>query len=227
MTIGPGFGQPQQSSSKPTSKLARRAFGEIAKSFGINVKKADGSRLQLDDPELDPIWETAARLNIPVFIHTADPQEFFEPIDYTNERWLELALYPRSPISGRRRFRRFETLMAERDRLFKKHPKTTFVRRTSAGTPTTWRAWEDVRRDAERVRRGRRGALRHRPAAAVCARLLRQVSGPDSVRQRQLPARRISRTTGVSSKRATSTSTTTATTTRSGSCTASRCQTMF
>ena len=48
----------------------------------------------LDDPELDPIWETAARLNIPVLIHTADPQEFFQPLDYTNERWLELALYP-------------------------------------------------------------------------------------------------------------------------------------
>jgi predicted TIM-barrel fold metal-dependent hydrolase len=42
---------------------------------------------------LDPIWEACARLKIPVFIHTADPAEFFKPIDYNNERWLELALF--------------------------------------------------------------------------------------------------------------------------------------
>jgi predicted TIM-barrel fold metal-dependent hydrolase len=65
-------------------------------------------------------------LKIPVFIHTADPAEFFEPIDYHNERWLELALFPdrRYPPTE---YPRFEELMAERDRLFQKHPKTTFV----------------------------------------------------------------------------------------------------
>ena len=31
---------------------------------------------------------------LPVFLHTADPPEFFEEMDYTNERWLELALFP-------------------------------------------------------------------------------------------------------------------------------------
>ena len=46
-----------------------------------------------DDPDLDPIWDACARLGIPVFIHTADPQEFFQPIDPTNERWLELSLF--------------------------------------------------------------------------------------------------------------------------------------
>ena len=38
-----------------------------------------------------------ARLNIPVFIHTAEPQEFFQPLDMHNERWLELALFRRPP----------------------------------------------------------------------------------------------------------------------------------
>src|SRR5262249_39098014 len=67
--------------------------GEISKSLGLSIRKPDGSRLRIDDPELDPIWDECARLGIPVFIHTADPQEFFKTIDYTNERWLELSLF--------------------------------------------------------------------------------------------------------------------------------------
>jgi len=124
--IGPGFGQAAAEQLEADIKAGAKGIQEIAKSFGITVKKADGSRLQLDDPELDPIWETAARLDIPVFIHTADPQKFWDPIDYTNERWLELALF-RDRRYQDPTFPRFETLMAERDRLFKKHPKTKFV----------------------------------------------------------------------------------------------------
>jgi predicted TIM-barrel fold metal-dependent hydrolase len=61
-----------------------------------------------------------------VFIHTADPQEFFQPIDVTNERWLELSLFPERRYPSDR-FPSFEQLMTERDNLFRKHPKTTFV----------------------------------------------------------------------------------------------------
>ncbi len=102
-------------------------IGEISKGLGLSTKKADGSRLRIDDPDLNPVWQAAARLGIPVFIHTADPQEFFRPtIDYTNERWLELSLFP-----GRRypqdQFPGFDALMTERNNLFRKNPKTTFV----------------------------------------------------------------------------------------------------
>jgi predicted TIM-barrel fold metal-dependent hydrolase len=125
-TIEPGFGERAAKQLEADVKAGALGVGEIMKNFGLRVKKSDGSRLKLDDPELDPIWQTAARLNIPIFIHTADPQEFFQPINYTNERWLELALYPdrRYPAS---QFPAWEELNAERDRLFKRHPKTTFV----------------------------------------------------------------------------------------------------
>ena len=100
--------------------------GEISKSFGLSIRKPDGSRLTLDDPELDPLWEACARLKLPVFIHTADPEQFFHPVDYNNERWLELSLFPerRYPQD---RFPSFEQLIAERDNLFRKHPHTIFV----------------------------------------------------------------------------------------------------
>ncbi|MBX9927880.1 MAG: amidohydrolase [Gemmatimonadaceae bacterium] len=102
------------------------AVGEIQQGFGLSTKKADGTRLTLNDPDLAPFWEACARLKMPVFIHVADPAQFFEPIDANNERWLELSLFP-----GRRydpaQFPAFETLMKERDDLFRRQPRTTFV----------------------------------------------------------------------------------------------------
>ena len=102
-------------------------IGEIGKGFGLAARDADGNRLRMDDPELDVVWETAARLGIPVFIHTGDPAEFFEPLDYENERWLEMALYPSRQFNDRSRFPTFDSLMAERDRMLAKHPNTTWV----------------------------------------------------------------------------------------------------
>ncbi|HTE46345.1 MAG TPA: amidohydrolase family protein, partial [Gemmatimonadaceae bacterium] len=124
--VGPGWAQKAVAQLEADVAAGAVGVGEISKSFGLSVKKPDGSRLKLDDPELDPIWDACARLKLPVFIHTADPQEFFQPIDNSNERWLELSLFPdrRYPQD---RFPSFETLMTERDNLFRKHPKTTFV----------------------------------------------------------------------------------------------------
>lgn len=99
---------------------------KIFKSLGLTTNKHDGTRLKVDDPVLKPVWEACARLNIPVLIHTAEPMEFFSPLDYENERWLELALFPE-----RRNFQpgkpTFEELQAERDRMFEANPKTTYI----------------------------------------------------------------------------------------------------
>jgi predicted TIM-barrel fold metal-dependent hydrolase len=124
--VGPGFGAKAAQELEAAIKAGAVGLGEISKGLGLSAKKADGTRLPIDDPELNPIWQTAARLNVPVFIHTADPPQFFEELDYKNERWLELALFPnrRYPTD---RFPSFEQLATERDNLFKKHPNTRFV----------------------------------------------------------------------------------------------------
>jgi len=101
-------------------------IGEIGKGLGLSITRADGSRLRIDDPALDPVWQAAARLNFPVFIHTADPQEFWQPIDMKNERWLELALFPSRRYSPETS-PSFEQLMTERDNMIRRNPRTTFV----------------------------------------------------------------------------------------------------
>ena len=124
--VGPGYGARMAQQLEADVKAGALGLGEIMKGFGLRAKKADGTRLKVDDPELDPIWETAARLKIPVLIHTGEPQEFFQPIDMANERWLELALFRDRRLPAAE-FPRFDELMAERDNLFTRHPKTTFV----------------------------------------------------------------------------------------------------
>lgn len=99
---------------------------KIGKGLGLDSKKADGTRLHVDDPVLKPVWDLCARLNIPVIIHTAEPQEFFSPLDMHNERWLELALF-----AERRNYNpgdpSFEELMGERDRMYAANPKTRYI----------------------------------------------------------------------------------------------------
>jgi len=121
--VGPGFGK--QAARQLEEDIAAGAMGlKVFKDLGMFDRKADGSRLQVDDPELDPIWETCARLNAPVLIHIAEPPAFFEPLDYSNERWLELSLYPdRRHQTGVR----FEQLMTERNNMIRRHPNTKYI----------------------------------------------------------------------------------------------------
>jgi predicted TIM-barrel fold metal-dependent hydrolase len=125
--VGPGSGARIAAQLEEDVRAGAVGIGEIQKSFGLFNTKADGTRLHIDDPELDIVWETAARLGIPVFVHTADPAEFFQPLDYENERWLEMALFQNRRYFDRERFPSFEELMAERDRMIAKHPNTTWV----------------------------------------------------------------------------------------------------
>jgi predicted TIM-barrel fold metal-dependent hydrolase len=124
--VGPGFGERAAKQLEADIKAGAKGL-KIFKNLGLHVHKNDGTRLKVDDPELDPVWETCTRLNVPVLIHIADPHMFFEPLDYANERWLELALYPGRRYQDRSKFPSFEELIAERDHMFARHPNTRFI----------------------------------------------------------------------------------------------------
>jgi uncharacterized protein len=99
---------------------------KIYKNLGLTLRDGHGRRIAVDDPRFDPVWEVCARLGIPVLIHTGEPRAFFEPHDRFNERWLELKLHP-SRARPPDRFPSFDDLMAEQQRLFARHPGTTFI----------------------------------------------------------------------------------------------------
>jgi predicted TIM-barrel fold metal-dependent hydrolase len=124
--VGPGWAAKAVADLEAAVAAGAVGIGEVGKGFGTSTRKADGTRLRLDDPELEPVWAAAARLRLPVFIHTGDPQEFWQPIDNSNERWLELSLFPNRRVTADQS-PSFDDLMAERNTLFRRNPNTTFV----------------------------------------------------------------------------------------------------
>ena len=95
------------------------------KDFGLSVRDAQGNIIRIDDECYAPIFNHAARLKFAVMFHTADPDAFFLPIDARNERYEELAAHQDWGFAGSH-FSKPE-LLDQRDRVFARHPNTTFV----------------------------------------------------------------------------------------------------
>jgi hypothetical protein len=99
---------------------------KVYKELGLNIKDRSGRRIAINDARLDPIWKRCGERKIPVIMHSGEPSPFFDPPDSTNERWLELKLYPRRarPASA---YPSWETVMNEQRDVFRKNPRTTFI----------------------------------------------------------------------------------------------------
>ena len=72
------------------------------------------------------MWEACGALGLPVAIHISDPEAFFLPIDRFNERYEELHAHPDWSFHGKDYPSNAE-LIAARDRVIARHPKTTFI----------------------------------------------------------------------------------------------------
>jgi predicted TIM-barrel fold metal-dependent hydrolase len=121
----PGFGEAM--AGQVRDAVARGARGlKILKELGLGVRENRGSLLAVDDPRLDPVWAECGRLGIPVAIHTSDPDAFFEPRDARNERWDELGRHPDWSFHGPG-FPPKRELLDARNRVFARHPATTFI----------------------------------------------------------------------------------------------------
>ena len=98
---------------------------KLWKDLGLSVRDSAGKLLHIDDERLAPLFEKAAELDVPVMFHTADPDAFFQPIDRFNERYEELAAHPDWAFLNAE-IPKVE-LLAQRDRVFARHPRTRFI----------------------------------------------------------------------------------------------------
>jgi predicted TIM-barrel fold metal-dependent hydrolase len=122
-----GEGFPEWAASRLRAQKERGAQGlKIWKGFGLTVHDHHGDLVKVDDPRLQPLWETAGELDLPVVIHVGDPVAFFDPLDETNERWEELGEHPDWAFPGPP-FPSFTSIMDRFASLVARHPHTTFI----------------------------------------------------------------------------------------------------
>jgi predicted TIM-barrel fold metal-dependent hydrolase len=101
---------------------------KILKVLGLFLREngTSGPLVKVDDPRLDPMWDACGALGLPVAIHVSDPTAFFLPIDAHNERYEELNRHPDWSFHGKDYPSNAE-ILAARDRVFARHPRTTFI----------------------------------------------------------------------------------------------------
>ncbi len=104
------------------------------KQFGLEYRDSHGQLLRIDDDRFAPIWQACGDLQMPVLIHTADPAAFFDPIDAQNERAEELMRHPEWSFADKK-FPRKEELIAARNRIIAKYPRTVFIGAHVANNP--------------------------------------------------------------------------------------------
>ena len=99
---------------------------KIWKLFGLHVRDHKDQLVRVDDERLDPIWQAAGELKMPVAVHIADPAAFFEPLDEHNERWEELQGNPDWQFLSPP-FPSFLSIVNAMGRVVERHPQTTFI----------------------------------------------------------------------------------------------------
>lgn len=99
---------------------------KIPKDLGISIRDHTSHLIAVNDPRLDAVWAKAGELGIPVAIHTSDPTAFFEPIDASNERYLQLLQFPQWSYFGTDVPPK-AVLLSQRNDVIARHPRTTFV----------------------------------------------------------------------------------------------------
>ena len=101
---------------------------KILKTLGLYLREniTSGSLVKIDDGRFDPMWDACAQVNLPVAIHISDPIAFFTPTDRFNERYEELNNHPDWSFYGGD-FPSNAELIAARNRMIARHPKTQFV----------------------------------------------------------------------------------------------------
>lgn len=98
---------------------------KIWKDLGISLQDEFDTLLRIDDERIAPLFEKAGELSVPVMFHISDPDAFFLPIDRFNERYEELAAHPEWSFHDSHFSK--DDLLAQRDKVFARHPGTTFI----------------------------------------------------------------------------------------------------
>lgn len=108
---------------------AKRAGAQgikIWKNLGLKTRDEQNRLIAVDDPRLDPLWNKAGELHLPILIHVGDPVAFFDPICAQNERFEELKAFPSWSFYGPE-YPPLAEVIRQFERMVARHPDVTFI----------------------------------------------------------------------------------------------------
>ena len=107
---------------------ARGARGvKVWKNLGLRVRDGAGDLVAPDDPRVAAVLGRAGELGLPVLIHVADPEAFFDPLDARNERIDELGRHRDWWFGDRSEFPSFGRLLDALATLVAATPGTRYI----------------------------------------------------------------------------------------------------
>lgn len=121
----PGFGPAAATELERCFRAGARGVGEISdKGQGLVRNAAPDARIHPDDPRMDPIWEKAAALGMPVNMHVADPVWAYHPMDKSNDGLMNALTWR---LDNKPDIVKLDGMIEILARTVKRHPKTIFV----------------------------------------------------------------------------------------------------
>jgi predicted TIM-barrel fold metal-dependent hydrolase len=125
----PGYGARMAEDLVRAKSLGVRGV-KIPKGLGLGFRGPDRKLLAVDDPNLDPVFEKAGELGLPIAMHIGDPQAFWQEPGPSNERYEELQAHPEWSFwaaNQRGEIPSWQALFDAFVRRVARHPKTTII----------------------------------------------------------------------------------------------------
>ena len=116
-----GYGELLRERLRADRKAGAVGLGELTDK-GMGLVRVGAQAYYIDDAAFDPLWDEAAKLHVPVFVHIAEPAAFYQPADERNDlrRSQNWSLYNKGTPG-------FENMQARFEHVIARHPHTTFV----------------------------------------------------------------------------------------------------
>jgi len=117
----PAYAQQLREGLRADVKAGALGLGELTDK-GMGLVRVGDKPYYIDDPIFDPLWDEAAKLRVPVFVHIAEPAAFYQPPDERNDlrRALNWSLYNKGTPG-------FEDMETRFYKVIARHPHTRFV----------------------------------------------------------------------------------------------------
>ncbi len=122
----PGFGPAAVAELERCAALGAKGVGELGdKGKGLFYnREAQAWGMHSDDPRMDPLFAKCAELGLPVNIHVSEPMWMYEPMDSTNDGFMNALNWEVQMEEGMLGHAELMTVLRN---TLERHPNTTFI----------------------------------------------------------------------------------------------------